>query len=712
MVASQHHGYGPQDALTRQASDGVFSQSSLPTESAKTAPALGLRGTHFQVGSRARKGGTSIASDTSRQNFRQQERGAFVHGTKMKHFESILKQGLKAGISKIFMVDEIDKEGRIPGLNDPPEILIFIDEQKARSQGMGFDYDEDEDTWFTTGIDSVIRPWFFQKVIDNRALTRGAILFQSKDDPMMTRRVQKKPRYLLHATYWQNLAGVMKEGVIPGKKPVGQRRREFGSLLHDAEDVVHCVEPSLARRETDAMRVDSRSASKEAPERRRLDPVQDVDEVEYTLDIVGLDERAPDALVTIDVDKILELGGELVQSEEREDQFFVMGAVPPEAIVSVEQNVPRALPEHLLAKIVDPRSFQDIPIIDMSQDEAKLVEQLRYACTEVGFMQITNTEVSLELQQRLVKHQKAFFELPESKKATLRVGPESPVRGYFGKGEENCDNLLLLKGDAEKKKTVTDNKEGLDFMGVPESKHPDDSFIGWMFGHPDRLLPEEDMPGFAETLKEYRAAVFGLAKRILGYMALIVGKPKDFFEEHVTNPIATQRLLHYWPLKDFDTEIGIGEHTDYGLMTILMQDMVGGLQVLNAKDMSWVHVPPLEGAFVLNVGDMMARWTGNYFKSTVHRVVNVAPVHRYSAPFFLETNLESVIKPGGLYQGPLVNDIKALTCEETVDMYYTKSGMIKDEYRQAFALRQREAQDAKKEKSPSVAKGGGYPLPA
>jgi len=338
-------------------------------------------------------------------------------------------------------------------------------------------------------------------------------------------------------------------------------------------------------------------------------------------------------------------------------------------------------------------------------DDNMLIQQFRYACTEVGFMQITNHGVSLELQQRLSKYQKAFFDLPAEAKAKLGVGPESPVRGYFGKGEENCDNLLLLKGDGKPKKTVRDNKEGLDFKGVPSAKHPTDSFIGWMFDVADRL-PAEELPGFKETLDEYRREVFALAKRLLRYMALVVNQPEDFFEEHLTNPIATQRLLHYWPLKDFDTEIGIGEHTDYGLLTILMQDDVGGLQVLNAKDMAWVHVPPLEGAFVLNVGDMLARWTGNYFKSTVHRVVNVAPVHRYSVPFFLETNLESVIKPGGIWQGPLVNEIKARTCEETIDMYYTKSGMIKDEYRQAFAAKRREVQDGQPFLQSAAAGGG------
>lgn len=251
----------------------------------------------------------------------------------------------------------------------------------------------------------------------------------------------------------------------------------------------------------------------------------------------------------------------------------------------------------------------------------------------------------------------------------------------------------------------------MDFKGVPSAQHDKDTFIGWMFDVDDRLPPEEELPHFKETLDEYRAEVFKLSKRLLRLMALVLGKPADFFEDYLQNPLATMRLLHYWPLKDFQTEIGIGEHTDYGLLTILMQDDVGGLQVLNSeKDMSWIHVLPIEGAFVLNIGDMMARWTGNYFKSTIHRVVNVAPVHRYSVPFFLEMNLESVIEPGGLYQGPLVDDLKSLTCAETIEMYYTKSGMIKDEYRQVFAerMQKKEVRRAESMLKP-LDRSSGYP---
>merc|ERR1712083_996067 len=120
-------------------------------------------------------------------------------------------------------------------------------------------------------------------------------------------------------------------------------------------------------------------------------------------------------------------------------------------------------------------------------------------------------------------------------------------------------------------------------------------------------------------MQEYSHHVFQLAKRLLSLLAVVLGSP-DFFDKHLTDPVATHRLLHYWPIRDFTKEIGVGEHTDYGLLTILRQDCVGGLQVLNAKDSKWVHCCPIDNAFVVNLGDMVCRWTAHRFKSTVHRV--------------------------------------------------------------------------------------------
>jgi isopenicillin N synthase-like dioxygenase len=358
------------------------------------------------------------------------------------------------------------------------------------------------------------------------------------------------------------------------------------------------------------------------------------------------------------------------------------------------------IPDSLKAKIVDPKSFEQIPIIDMSADDATIIEQLRYACEVVGFMQVVGHGMPTTLLQKHAEFHRRFFSLPSATKESLRLNDECPVRGYFGRGGEDLDNVLGKEVDAAGKEKIAqqtrkDHKEALDMNGVPWSK-PDGGSVAKIFGMPSRL-PEDELEGFKEVVEEYNAEMFKMSRRLLSFMAQVLGQDADLFEPHLTNPVATQRLLHYWPTENFNTQIGVGEHTDYGLLTILKQDSVGGLQVLNAKDSTWVHATPVAGAFVVNLGDMLQRWTGNRFKSTVHRVVNTSNTDRYSVPFFLEPNMDSMIVPGGLCSAPDLDDCDELqrmerlcnwqsqmramgpakSAEDILDSFYRASGQLK-----------------------------------
>eukprot|EP00746_Dinoflagellata_sp_MGD_P111846 gnl/MRDRNA2_/MRDRNA2_48654_c0_seq1.p1 gnl/MRDRNA2_/MRDRNA2_48654_c0~~gnl/MRDRNA2_/MRDRNA2_48654_c0_seq1.p1 ORF type:complete len:665 (-),score=138.07 gnl/MRDRNA2_/MRDRNA2_48654_c0_seq1:173-2167(-) len=587
-----------------------------------------------------------------------QNSGAFVHGTKFENFLSILEHGLKASGCSIYLIDEMRPDGRIPGLKEPPELLIFIDEEKACSQNMEFNYDSEEGSWNTSGIEGVIRPWFFQKIVDHRPRSRGNVLFQSKDDPMLRKNIRKPPHRLVHATFWENLSGIQKEGLIPAKNPVTKTRRLFGPLLQGAENHVYTVSQENCKRSRHPESVSSTKS-----------------ETLYPLDIPGFDERQPDVLCTIDLQKADELGLDVVQSADRDDTFLVKGSVPPELIVGLEPNEPVNLPANLKAKIADPHSFEQIPIIDLQEDEATILKKLKYACEVVGFMQVVGHGIPEELQDRQLELQKTFFQLPEAQKKALTTSAASPVRGHFGKGGEDLDGLDLTKDTTKSpSKKLTDNKEGLDMNGVPWS-YPGSSYIAKIFGQASQMPSDEELPGFRTTQEEYADAMFQLARKLLRFMALVLEQPEDFFEAHLTKPVATHRLLHYWPLRDFQKEIGCGEHTDYGLLTILRQDGVGGLQVLNAKDLQWVHVVPIKAAYVVNIGDMLARWTGHHFKSTIHRVVNISSAERFSSPYFIEPNLDTVIKPGELYDGPR-SDEEALSAETILAQYYKGAGLL------------------------------------
>lgn len=216
--------------------------------------------------------------------------------------------------------------------------------------------------------------------------------------------------------------------------------------------------------------------------------------------------------------------------------------------------------------------------------------------------------------------------------------------------------------------------------GVHWSK-PVGGSVAQIFGMPSRLPEEEVLVEFEAVMREYNDAMFKLAKQLLSFMALVLGQEKDLFESHLTNPVATHRLLHYWPMQDFEKQIGVGEHTDYGLLTILKQDSVGGLQVLNAKEMSWVHATPIPGAFVVNIGDMLERWSGYRFKSTVHRVVNTSNTDRYSVPYFLEPNMDSMIVPGALCSASApslaVDGCATKSAEEILENFYRASGQLR-----------------------------------
>jgi isopenicillin N synthase-like dioxygenase len=154
-------------------------------------------------------------------------------------------------------------------------------------------------------------------------------------------------------------------------------------------------------------------------------------------------------------------------------------------------------------------------------------------------------------------------------------------------------------------------------------------------------------------------------------VALALELPPDFFTKHMEKSLATLRLLHYSTLPEGlqlgENVISAGAHTDYGLITILRQDQVGGLQVLNYKEKYWVHAIPIPNAYVINFADMLATWSGHKVKSTIHRVVHLSRKERYSVPFFVAPNANCIVEPGG-----------NLSCIEVLKDRYRAAGILKE----------------------------------
>lgn len=282
------------------------------------------------------------------------------------------------------------------------------------------------------------------------------------------------------------------------------------------------------------------------------------------------------------------------------------------------------------------------PIIDFSpfygQDQnAKdsLIQQVRSACKIFGFFQITNHRVPESLQQDILKQSELFFKLALQTKEKYNKDI-----GGFNRGYER------LRAQNFEKKTKGDLKEGFYFGTNLSLDHP--YVVEGKINLGPNKYPEDvaDPEAFKATTDSYFKAVEKLAHDILRVLAATLDLDEDFFKGYIDTPIAILRLLHYppQPADASPDERGIGAHTDFGGITILLQDMIGGLQVWNRENSTWVDVKPLEGAFVVNLGNMMMRWTNDRYVSNLHRVINKTGHERYSVPFFFSGNPEFVVK--------------------------------------------------------------------
>ncbi|KAJ6057879.1 hypothetical protein N7460_001153 [Penicillium canescens] len=252
------------------------------------------------------------------------------------------------------------------------------------------------------------------------------------------------------------------------------------------------------------------------------------------------------------------------------------------------------------------------PILDFSpfyggdsEAKSKLIEEVRKCCHYNGFFQITGHRVPLDLQRRVMDCSRRFFDLPLEEKLKIDKNHNSFNRGYE-----------LLRSQMLEVGTGPELKEGL--------------YIG-------EEIPR-DHPYYLEKKLN---SVFELAKDVLGVLAQTLGVESTFFDPLTDGAVATMRYLHY-PAQPQDTDEklnrGIGAHTDFGCITLLLQDEVDGLQVLDAPTGQWLDVKPVPGAYVVNLGNLFMRMANDKYKSNTHRVINKSGRERYSIPFFFSGN--------------------------------------------------------------------------
>ncbi|MGB0696389.1 MAG: isopenicillin N synthase family dioxygenase [Rhodospirillaceae bacterium] len=267
------------------------------------------------------------------------------------------------------------------------------------------------------------------------------------------------------------------------------------------------------------------------------------------------------------------------------------------------------------------------PLMDGSDPDA-VAKQIRWALANVGFFYVKNHGVSEALVEATFAMTRAFFALPTEDKMALHIARSgTAMRGYIEPFGENTDP-----------ERTKDLKEVLD-LG-PETP------AGTPFFGPNPWPAPELLPGFQETVYGYHQEMKRLSLILLSGIARSLDLAPDYFVPLMTNPISIQRLQHYPPQTGWIDEriIGIGAHTDYGNLTILAQDDVGGLQVRN-RDGQWIEGTPIPGSFVINIGDLVQRLTNDVYLANLHRVINSSGRQRYSIPFFIDADYDAVFAP-------------------------------------------------------------------
>ncbi len=284
--------------------------------------------------------------------------------------------------------------------------------------------------------------------------------------------------------------------------------------------------------------------------------------------------------------------------------------------------------------------FHSIPVIDLqpylhgnTRQRQGVAKEIGDACRNIGFFYIKNHGVDQDLIDETFAQAKLFFDLPLKTKSGIAIENSPYHRGYFAIGGENLDPAKQQYGG--------DYKEGIKIGRDLAMDHPTVTANTPLHG-PNQW--PDGLPGWKESMQVYYKVCQKLGLELMRAFALALDLNENFFDKYLRHPMATIGPLHYPPRSNnFDeSRLGAGVHTDFGCLTILAQDDVGGLQIKD-KAGNWLNAIPIDDTFVINVGDMLERWTNKLFSSTVHRVISHPYKHRYSIAFFYDPEFDTPI---------------------------------------------------------------------
>jgi isopenicillin N synthase-like dioxygenase len=275
-------------------------------------------------------------------------------------------------------------------------------------------------------------------------------------------------------------------------------------------------------------------------------------------------------------------------------------------------------------------AFERLPLVDIrglfsthENERTQAAAELGRAAAEAGFLYVTGHGVDPRIISRLKQRTAEYFAQPLERKMHDYIGLSSNHSGYVPEGEEQ-----FVEGSIDHKEAFD---VGFDYR-LEEGRRPMLGANRW-----------SALPGFKEDVKAYYDAVFSLSLTLFRGFALALGLAENAISQRVNHPPSQLRLIHY-PFKPgaLVDRPGIGAHTDYECFTILLPT-APGLEVLNGAG-QWIDVPLVDGAFVINIGDMMEVLSNGTYVATAHRVRKVSE-ERYSFPMFCACDYDTVIEP-------------------------------------------------------------------
>ena len=279
----------------------------------------------------------------------------------------------------------------------------------------------------------------------------------------------------------------------------------------------------------------------------------------------------------------------------------------------------------------------EIPIIDVSSavdgtDVKGVAAQIYRAATDHGFFYISNHGIAQDIIDQAFAVSEAFFAQPQTLKETVAVNAQQ--RGWMAQG------MSHLQG------AKTHDLKEVFFWGAETKPNDPDVLAGKPLVAVNQW-PIQAFPRLHQDLSPYYSALCEVARKVMSAVAVSLDQPETFFDAMYEKPLARGQLVYYPPSTTQDEaeeRFGVAAHTDFGVLTLLLQDNSGGLQV-QSKSGDWIEAPPIPGTLVCNIGDLLERWSNNRFTSTLHRVVNRTKNARFSIPVFFDPHTDSIVDP-------------------------------------------------------------------